>query len=253
MDSLSVFTENLFSFARMLGSKFGGGMLAGPSKSLAAASGLPYAGENYLLLLPKASAFEAEQLLSFFAARDLTFVAPVMPGIPSNLVSALETKNVLPVRSYTAMTLDLSRAPLGGEQSPLQTVKDEKDADEWGRVVWRGFDGGEDVAEDYLALARHLASHQRNSLYLLTEGGKPVSCGLLHQTKNSCGLYYFATPPEFRRLGYAKRLMRALAGKAAQGYSEMVLLATPEGLPFYLNFGFKALAEIPMRSNSRNL
>lgn len=253
MDSFGVFTENLFSFARMLGSKFGGGMLSGPSESLAAASGLPYAGENYLLLTPKASVFEAEQLLGFFAVRNLPFAAPELPDTPPKLVSALETKKIFPLRVYTAMTLDLSQASACEEKSLIQ-VPGKSGADDWGRVVWEGFGGSDGgLTEEYLALARHLASRPENGLYLLTEDGKPVSCGLLHRTKNSCGLYYFATPPAFRRRGYARRLMKALSGKAARDYKELVLLATTEGLSFYLDFGFKALAKIPMRSNSTDL
>lgn len=253
MDSMDVFTENLFSFARMLGSRLGGGTLSGPSGSLAAASGLPYAGENYLLLAANASAFEAEQLIIFFEARALSFAAPVLPGISGKSLAALERACAAPSHCYTAMSLPLGRIR-GGKAAELPvTVKNRGEAEEWASVVWRGFDGGEETPDDYLSLARHLANQPENGLYLLKESGKHVSCGLLHRTSNSCGLYYFATPPEHRRRGHAGRLMEALAIQAAREYKEMVLLATPQGLPFYTAFGFKALAEIPMLANTTEL
>lgn len=250
MDMINVFTENLFSFARMLGAKFGGGTLSGPSGSAAAASGLPYAGENYLLLRPGASVFEAEQLAWFFKVRDLPFAAPELPGTPPRLTSMLEAKNILPVRTYTAMAIEL---PLTDDSEPLLQQVSGEAATEWGRAVWEGFDGGPQVPAEYLALASHFAGCQQNALYLLKEGEHVLCCGLLHRSENTCGLYYFATPPAFRRHGYARRLMRGLAGEAARRGGSMVLLATPEGLPFYLDFGFKTLARITMRSNSAEL
>lgn len=250
MDSTRVFTGNLFSFARMLGARLGGGSLSGPSGSVAASSGLPYAGENYLLLKPEASVFEAERLIGFFAARELPFVAPELPGTLPRLVSALEGNGILPVRTYTAMTIDLSRRA-GGREPLMKLVRGK--ADEWGRAAWEGFDGGPDVPDDYLALARHLAGCRDNALYLLEEGGRALACGLLHKTENSCGLYYFATLPGFRRRGYARRLMAGLAAEAARHSREMVLLATPEGLPFYSGFGFESLAGITIRSASADL
>lgn len=250
MDANTVFTGNFFSFARMLGARHGGGALSGPSGSLAASSGLPYAGENYLLLKPEASIFEAERLIGFFAARELPFVAPELPGTPAKLVSALEGSGLLPVRTYTAMSIDLSRKAGGGEPL-MKRVRD--GADEWGRAAWRGFDGGAEVPEDYLALARYFAGCRDNALYLLEEEGRALACGMLHKSGGACGLYYFATLPEYRRRGYARRLMEGLAGEAARNGREMVLLATPEGLPFYLDFGFRRLSEITIRSASADL
>lgn len=252
MSSTSVFIENLFSFANMLGSRFAGGILTGHSGSVAAASGLPYAGENYLILSPAASSFEAEQLMEFFQSHNLPYVVPVLPETPPELILALERANVLPVHSYTAMSIELVQdgQELDNNLTPVQNIAE---AEEWGQVVWAGF-GGEGVATaEYLSLARHLAGHPTNKLYLLHQEGVPVSCGLLHCTEESCGLYYFATPPAFRRRGNAKKLMNALTREAALWYKDMVLLATPEGLPFYKTFGFKSLAEIPIRSISREL
>lgn len=252
MCPIDVFTKNLFSFARMLGSKFGGGILSGPSGSVAAASGLPYAGENYLILLPSASSFEAERLIAFFHARSLDYVAPMLPKIPLKLVSTLEAANVLPVHTYFAMSFDLTQ----GERertNNLVCVQNTAAAEEWGRVVWEGFDGNGEAPVEYLSLARHLADHPANKLYLLREGNVSVSCSLLHCTEDTCGLYYFATPPSFRRRGNAKKLMNALTSEAAYKYKSIILLATPEGYPFYDTFGFKTLENIPMRSNSREL
>lgn len=150
------------------------------------------------------------------------------------------------------MSFDLTRARPNKPTGTLSRVCGESEANEWGRVVWEGF-GGAVVTPEYLALARHLAARKENKLYLLRDGSDAVSSALLHHTERSCGLYYFATPPEFRRRGHAKRLMEFLVNEAARDYKEMVLLATPEGLPLYSAFGYRALAEIPMRSDSEEL
>lgn len=253
MDSMDVFIENIFSFARMLGSRFGGGTLSGPSGSLAAASGLSHAGENYLLISAKASAFEAERLISFFEARGLPFAAPILPGIQGEILAALERSHVLPVHRYTAMSLDLTGTRGGKAAGRLVTIKSSDEVEIWGRVAWQGFDGGGETPDDYLSLAHHMANQPENGLYLLKNDDEYVSCGLLHRTSNSCGLYCFATPPEHRRRGYGRQLLEALAIQAAREYKEMVLLATPQGLPLYTAFGFQALAEIPMLANTTEL
>lgn len=245
MEAMQLFEENLFSYARMLGTNFGGGKLTDTSGSLASASGLPYDSENYLLLLPSASPFAAEQLIAFFQARSLPFIAPVLPGTPPRLLKVLDDAKVLPALTFTAMSI---RPEAAGGAGRLLRVGAEAEAETWAHVVWHGFDSGGVTSPEYLALARHMAETPRNELYLLYDGDTPVSSALLHFTERSCGLYYFATPPEFRRRGHARRLMRALLGAAAGRYGELVLLATPEGLPFYLDFGFRALAEIPIRA-----
>jgi len=253
MNSLNLFKENLFSYALMLGSKSGGGKLVAPSGSVACISGLPYATENYLVLEPSDTPFDALRLISFLKASGLPFVAPVLPGIQQKLLSALDESQILPVLTFTAMSIDLSGASKPGAESALLRVTGEDLADTWGRVVWDGFDSGGAVTKEYLSLARHMANLPENRLYLFCEEDTPVSSAMLHFTERSCGLYYFSTIAGFRRRGYAKRLMQALADEAAREYGELVLLATPEGLPFYRSFGFRTLAEISMRSNSRVL
>lgn len=67
MDRLQAFDENFFSFAEMLSGAPGGAALPFKAPSLAAASGQPYAGENYAIFGAGAESEDVSAALSFSA------------------------------------------------------------------------------------------------------------------------------------------------------------------------------------------
>lgn len=254
MDSMSVFSENFFSMARMLGRNRDGALLTLPSGTIAAASGYPSAGENYLLLSPQASEHEVREAIEFFNDRGLSFVAPIFPGASENVIYALEKEGIAAKMTYTAMTLDLTNKEPGDPGSIFVRASTPDEVLEWGQTVWEGFGGEGTIDAPYMTLVRHMVESDQNDLYMLCKEGEAVCCGLLHHNENgTCGLYYFATKPIFRRKGYARQLMDGMVREAALGFSELVLLATPAGLPFYKDFGFVALADVPIRSRSTDI
>lgn len=254
MENMSFFAINLFSMARMLGRSPAGGLLELPSGAVAAASGYPAAGENYLLLTADTAEGETEESLRFFSRRRLSFVAPALPNANRIALGTLEKAQIDARITYTAMSLDLERfraddAPDDG----LVRVSTPKEVRQWGQTVWKGFGGGV-IDAGYAALTRHMAGQSENTLYTLRDGGDAVACGLLHRdVVGGCGLYYFATKPAFRRKGYARRLMNGIAREAAAGHDKLLLLATPAGLLFYTDFGFASLAKVPMLSGASEL
>lgn len=244
------FLENFFSFAAMIGAN--GSTLLFPSGSLAAASGLPYAGENYALFAPEARIEEIPAAIRFFKEQGLPFTVPQFKHMTSEFVGALETCGLAVRQNYTAMALrtrafdrakaDASFARLG-----------EQDIAAWADTVWEGFGGAPPTPAIYYPFARHLYETHSNRLSLLKVNSCPASCALLHSGALATGLYYFATVPRFRRRGVARSHMSALVGFLADLCDELVLLATEEGLPFYTDFGFASVADIPMRSLSQEL
>ena len=248
MDSLALCLENFLSFTEMLGESPAGDLFRTQEGSVAGASGVESAGENYALFRPGATEEELSSVISFFGVRRLPFAVPVFPGLDDKFCRTLSRHDIEKRHEYTAMSLPLagvSRAWNGGlfQARPA----DKGSVAEWGQTVWLGFGDTGRADAQTAKHAAYLASCPANSLYYLKIDGSPVCAGLLHKSANCCGLYYFATPPEYRRRGYAGRLLAALAAKAAEGADELVLLATSAGRPVYEKFGFQPLAPVPVR------
>jgi GNAT superfamily N-acetyltransferase len=244
------FFENLFSFASMIGGN--GRTLLFPSGSLAAASGLPYAGENYAIFVPGARIEEISSTLCFFKEMRLPFTVPQFKHMTSEFVGALETCGLAVRQNYTAMALRASAFDNAKADASFARVGEE-DIAAWADTVWEGFGGTPPTPALYSSFARYLCETHSNRLFLLKADSRPASCALLHSSALACGLYYFATVPRYRRRGVARSHMSALAGFSARLCDKLVLLATEEGLPFYNDFGFTSVADIPMRSLSQEL
>ena len=245
--NFEAFRENLFSVVSMLGGTPGGGLSRFPSGSLASMTGLPYAGENYALFNSLYNSCEVAEALDFFGCRKMPFVVPELPEVRTGLSSVLESSGLGVKNNYTAMAL---AADQDYRFDPSACEVGEEESDLWASAAWFGFGGEEPMPESYRAFARYLLYRHENRLFVLQEEGRALCCGLLHNSRMACGLYYFATLPQFRRRGLARRLMNSLASAAFESHSLFILLATEEGLPFYRDFGFETMNEIPIRSLS---
>ena len=251
MNDYEIFEENILSFTAMLGGNPGGVLSRLPSGSFAAMSGLPFAGENYAVFKGGASACEISDALEFFSWRRVPFIAPQFPGLGEKFSELLASLGLSLQKRYTAMTLDRRS---GCRIDPAaEAVLGESAAGEWGDAVWRGFGGDAPTPQSYVDFAKYLAGRWENKLYALRVDGAAVSCGLLHKSEHAYGVYYFATVPQMRRRGLARRMMDTLAAAAFETRGKLVLLSTEEGLPFYLGFGFTPLSDIPIYSSSDDI
>jgi GNAT superfamily N-acetyltransferase len=233
----------------MLSGNKGGGALELPSGSGAFASGYPSASENYALFTDSADAADARAIVDFYEKRGLSFVAPIMPGTSKKVTDLLEFSGIKRVKQYTAMVFDLKNFSGEREECATKISLSVSDIFEWGDTVWHGFGGEPPLPPQYLAFVRHMAMEKHNSLWLLCDGENAVCTGLMHVSDSgSCGLYYLSTLPPKRRRGFARRLMNAMAENASHNHGEIFLLATEKGRPFYIDYGFTALANVPVYS-----
>lgn len=248
MDISRAFYENFFSFAAMLSEAPHGAALRFAPPSLAAASGLPYAGENYAVFAENASIGDAASAISFFKERQADFIAPLLPHAPRSLADFLAEKGILHRESYTSMCLPLEK--MRGEYPNRDVVRIvENDFARWAAAVWRAFGGAEGEEEkNYEPFGSYLAAHASNSAFALEKNAEFVSTALIHETSGALGLYYFATLPRQRRRGRAAELMDGLLFSLRAKEKPLVLLATPAGLPFYLKYGFAAIEALPIYS-----
>lgn len=250
MDRYEIFEENFRSYCKMLGGF--GTLREYPSGSFASATGISSAGENYALLSASAAPEDVRASDEFFREARIPFVTPQLPGTPDNILEELDLMGLKVREVYTAMyTKDRPLCP--GSQGQAAEASDGRRAREWAQGAWFGFGGEKPFPASYADFAQYLRKRKENRLFYFRKDGIAVSTALLHYSKHACGLYYFATLPEYRRKGFAKRLLRAIEPAAYSRHSHFVLLATQAGLPFYLDFGFTAIAQIPVRSYSEEL
>lgn len=237
----------------MLSGAPGGSAVRFSPPSIAASSGLPYAGENYAILTGGASAEDVSAALSFFRGRRADFAAPVMPDTPRRVVELFYANEVLHRETYTSMYLpfDKTRQAKAAEHVTAVTGAD---GARWGNAVWRAF-GGEASSgiSDYERFGSYLVSCRDNSAFAAETVGKFIATALLHESPGAVGLYYFAVLPEERRHGHASALMDGMMQAVMEKEKPLVLLATKEGLPFYLNYGFVPLSRIPILSRAKEL
>ena len=119
---------------------------------------------------------------------------------------------------------------------------------DWAKTAWHAF-GGEydDVPENYFELVKAFDEDKNFSLHLYEDKGS----FMLNHSKDWIGVYYFAVIPEERRKGIARSMMNEIC--KLSGGKKILLQATPMGLPFYENFGFKELCKIPVYSDSEDV
>jgi predicted GNAT family acetyltransferase len=78
--------------------------------------------------------------------------------------------------------------------------------------------------------------------YLAEHEGTPVGTGLANTFGDCVGLFNIATPPQYRRRGYARTMTRSMLSDAhANGQRIAFLSPSLEGLPLYASIGFRTV------------
>jgi GNAT superfamily N-acetyltransferase len=116
-------------------------------------------------------------------------------------------------------------------------VDDLKGLDTWTRIV-------SEVLFSKKPLDRNIFKNGLSKgyfkLFLTTVDGIGVCTGLLYLGSIEPGVYMIATIPDYRKKGYAKRLMQVIMKAAYQLNKETIVLhSTPEGAALYESLGFE--------------
>ena len=126
---------------------------------------------------------------------------------------------------------------------------------EWAETSLRGFGVEfETLPEEFLNLALSFRNDDKNIIPVISKTND-VNCGSFLiakskiENKEISGIYYFSVIPEYRRHGIAREMMNF----ASEFSNKIVLQATPSGIPFYKNVGFKELFEIKIFSKSDDI
>lgn len=129
-------------------------------------------------------------------------------------------------------------------QFTLVEVKSNDDLPLWADISFRGFQMPGRTREQYSAFVLSFAQgdQQAQKLFLAYVDGNPAATSLLFMNKETAGIYYVATLPEFRNkgLGYFVTLAAMRAAKNA-GYKKIILQATLAGEKVYRRIGFQEI------------
>ncbi|HPD56069.1 MAG TPA: GNAT family N-acetyltransferase [Smithellaceae bacterium] len=129
-------------------------------------------------------------------------------------------------------------------QITVSEVKSNKDLPLWADISFRGFQMPERTRDEYNAFVLSFAQSNRRAqkLFLVYVDGNPAATSLLFTDKETAGIYYVATLPEFRNkgLGFHVTLAAMRAAKDA-GHKKVILQATPAGEKVYRRIGFQEI------------
>ena len=139
----------------------------------------------------------------------------------------------------------------GVPEASFVPVLDEAGAERWAETMWQGFGAGPGAPGNLHVLVRGMRADGTLTLVTARIEGQDAGTFLLASDPSSpaAGVYYFAVPPRYRRRGVATVMMAEILRIVRRGGKRQVLLqATPSGVPFYLAAGFGALGDIPLFS-----
>lgn len=242
MTDFNMFADNFYTMGVLMAKAPKGNML-NISTALICSSGQPYPDENYLLFSPNANSVHIDCATQLMPSFRIPYTVPIFPGCDEFMPQLLRDNGLKPGETHYAMGLDKCEMAM----DPACERVTEENVKDFIETVWYGFDSGPDFDYEYADYIKYMALLPVTESYILrNEEGKAVSCGLLLDSGSVFGTYYFATLPDERRKGYARRLMNSLAARSFEKYESLVLLATEKGKPFYDSFGFADLGTVPV-------
>lgn len=227
-------------------------------------TGTDSALENYALILPAELKYgnddelreKIKDALEFFGIGDrqtshrIPHFWPIFPGTPTLVEEILDENGLELTSEFTGMVLDLHASISTEQDNAVVQLSRESSPLPWANATWRGFDSEEDAGESFVTLiSQAITSPDIQLLSLLDEEtGRTAATGMLCTAHEMAGIYYVATVPEFRKRGYAKRIMNALIRKAIElDFDRVCLLATPDGVPLYEKCGFRKVCPVRIR------
>lgn len=126
----------------------------------------------------------------------------------------------------------------------IVSVQSQQDQAEWLNVLMEGFEEPEPSRQDFqqylansLAEAKPVFEH-----FLARWQGKSCAISTLLNARHWAGIYHVTTLPAYRGRGLGKALtLVAMQSALEGGYKDVILFATPSGLPIYEQLKFKTI------------
>lgn len=218
-----------------------------------------FASENWAFYDPRHKELSSEIIQNakkFFKELNLNFILPVLNEKFDLEILKREGLNYagnLTGMSFNVLKkIEIETAIKTENKLKIRVSSSDDNTDEWAETAWRGF-GGESAPENFLKISRDMGASKYLKLFAAYSGDTSVGTFLLCEDKINAGVYYFAVKPEFRRKKIAHAMMNAIINIALEcGKNKIVLQATPAGVPFYKNFGFDEIFNIPVFTNAEN-
>ena len=223
--------------------------------SFIVATGAPSADENWAWI--KSIDYSRSLLIevaSQFERKSLQFMWPIFPDSVNQMIFDMDELGLLARTTMSAMIFDsnLDHAYKINEiNSKFKTAKvlTLEDALLWSDVCWRAFSQvEEELQPEFVRFAQNAVLNDKLKLVLGYFENEPVGCYMLTLSR---GMYlsHFAVLPKWRNIGLGSLLMNEIMdynNRAQNRY--LALLATSSGERLYNKYGFRNIADIPIRS-----
>ena len=222
-------------------------------------TGCESASENWVYYPQKINYDDVSKIINFFGKRDFVFpiYEPIEP-IKNSEIEFLKQSGLNYAGNLLAMNFVHSK--ITSDFNSDFVIADNKALlNEWAEVSLRGFEVDfEKLPEQFLNLALSFENNEQIIPVIAKEKitHKNLGSFLIANSQiktNLSGIYYFSVIPEFRRKGIARDMMNFAANFSHKFSNKIILQATPSGIPFYRNFGFKELFEIKLFSCSNDV
>lgn len=122
------------------------------------------------------------------------------------------------------------------------SVKNKHDLLVWKDVSYDGFEMPDRVRKQYerFVLSFDLSTKTPQKLFVAFFDEKPVATSMLFVHEKTAGIYYVSTLPAYRNKGCGLKITQAAMKEAkGAGFKDVILQATPMGLPVYKSAGFR--------------
>jgi|GEM_PF-262707 len=205
--------------------------------------------------LDKNSSALVQQIKCFYRKLDMPFWWWVYPcGKSATTKRILEDAGFKKILQMSCMATQSTSA--GNVLAPAKNMKIMKVTTTRERILWEKtcFAGFEMPPKTKKQFHRFVSSFdlRKNSpqkLFLAYLNDIPVTTSLFFTHKNTAGIYYVSTIPQYRGKGCGLALTKATIREAQSlGISNIILQATSEGIGVYKKAGFRELAKADIYS-----
>jgi GNAT superfamily N-acetyltransferase len=192
------------------------------------------------------------EVIKNFESKSLQFIWPIFPDSDSQMEFDMDELGLLKKKTMSAMIYDSNSDFVCASNSKFRTTRafTPEEALIWADVCWRGFSEEEEQQPEFIEFAQNAVLNDKLKLVIGYIENEPVGSYMLCGSQGTY-LSHFSVLPKWRNLGVGSLLMNEIVD-----YDDLmqnrfrVLLATSSGERLYKRFGFRNIANIPIRSFS---